>query len=144
MCLRSYPVFLLVLWVLGACMIVLAALVWLPFHAGRQCRHHRAPPSAGWRRPFAAVTCNQLRSAHFRSRARVFIAAYPLIPWFAVMALGYWTAPCSWKPAAAAAVAVPIGLATDVAFLVIRALNGYGDPAPWSPQPSRCSPRCRS
>ncbi len=26
----SYPIFLLVLWVLGACMIVLAALVWLP------------------------------------------------------------------------------------------------------------------
>lgn len=26
----SYPVFLLVLWLLGACMILLAALVWLP------------------------------------------------------------------------------------------------------------------
>ena len=26
----SYPIFLLVLWVLGASMIVLAALVWLP------------------------------------------------------------------------------------------------------------------
>ena len=38
------PIFLLVLWVLGACMVALAALVWLPVAglARPQRRYHRA------------------------------------------------------------------------------------------------------
>ena len=45
----SYPIFLLVLWVLGACMIVLAALVWLPIPraGGAQRRDDRAASPAG-------------------------------------------------------------------------------------------------
>ena len=72
----SYPVFLLVLWVLGACMIVLAGLVWLPLtwlavlSAATLVLHHLLDGvarnrSATWHHSGSCST----RSAPFRSAA---------------------------------------------------------------------------
>jgi uncharacterized membrane protein len=140
----AYPIFLLVLWVLGACMIALAALVWLPpaalltFSVSLIVLHNLLDGvSAGWFGPAAPLYHLLHQVGAFPFAGRVFIAAYPLVPWVAVMALGFCLGPlfarddCSrsrWL--------IAIGAVITMAFVVVRGANIYGDPVPWSPQPS--------
>lgn len=67
----------------------------------------------------------------------LFIVSYPLVPWIGVMAAGYGFGELllfernkrrKWMLA--------IGIALTLAFVVIRSLNFYGDPTPWSQQKS--------
>jgi uncharacterized membrane protein len=140
----SYPIFLLVLWVLGACMIVLSALVWLPLpillaaSVATMVLHHMldgiTARSLGTLAPFWNLL-HQVGA--FPLAGRVFIAAYPLVPWVAVMALGFSLGPVFLKGREArqrALIGAGAGLA--IAFVIVRALNVYGDPAPWLPQAS--------
>src|SRR5262249_11686320 len=63
---------------------------------------------------------------------------YPLVPWIGVMALGYSIGPILQQPLARPRRnLVILGLLAMAAFLVFRFANGYGDPQPWSVQPSR-------
>ncbi|HUQ87407.1 MAG TPA: heparan-alpha-glucosaminide N-acetyltransferase domain-containing protein [Vicinamibacterales bacterium] len=129
---QNIPFFLLVLWVLGLCMIVLAALAWLPIpllsviSVATIVLHQLV----GW-----GPVIHQVGAVPFAGH--VFIAPYPLIPWFAVMALGFCFGPALQMPADRRnRLLVRIGVATTVAFLLVRALNGYGDPARWVWQPT--------
>jgi uncharacterized membrane protein len=62
---------------------------------------------------------------------------YPLVPWVGVMALGYALGPLFLAPASRRRrLLFVLGLALTAAFLLLRALNRYGDPLPWRPQPS--------
>jgi uncharacterized membrane protein len=126
----SYPVFLLVLWALGACMIILAGLVWLPIpilaivSAAVAVSHHLLDGA-----PLPLL--HQVSALPFAGR--VFIAPYTLIPWFAVMALGYCMGPLFEKPAdERRRWLFRIGVGLTLAFVVVRGLNIYGDSAPWS------------
>lgn len=61
---------------------------------------------------------------------------YPLIPWIGVMAVGYAMAP--WLAGEAGARErrlLVAGAAITAGFVVLRWLNLYGDPQPWSLQP---------
>src|SRR5204863_5234000 len=61
--------------------------------------------------------------------------AYPLIPWFAVMALGYVLAESyRWDVARRRRFLIRAGAGMIVAFIVLRYANTYGNPFPWSPQ----------
>ncbi len=61
------------------------------------------------------------------------LAAYPLVPWVAVMALGFCLGQIlTLDPRERRWWLVRIGLSVSAAFLLIRAINGYGDPVPWS------------
>ncbi|HEV2381774.1 MAG TPA: hypothetical protein VG206_18550 [Terriglobia bacterium] len=63
--------------------------------------------------------------------------AYPLVPWFAVMACGYCLGPVLWWDGARRRrFLLKLGVALSAAFIVLRAINVYGDPAPWSVQRS--------
>ena len=140
----SYPIFLLVLWVLGACMIVLAGLIWIPItwltvlSAAAIALHHlldgvRAP-SFGSLAPLWTLL-HQVGAFPFAGR--ILIAPYTLIPWFAVMALGYCLGPIFTKPAEERQrLLMRLGTITTIAFLLVRALNVYGDPSRWSWQSS--------
>ena len=69
---------------------------------------------------------------------KVFVL-YPLIPWVGVMALGYaFGALLSRSFARPAAerqrLLLSIGVALTAAFVIVRALNGYGEPKPWTPR----------
>jgi uncharacterized membrane protein len=140
----SYPIFLLVLWVLGACMVAMAALVWLPLSAlaalsvSTIVLHHLldgvSPSTFG---SFAPVWNVLHQVGAFPFAGRIFIAAYPLVPWIAVMALGFCLGPLFLKPVTQrrrTLIAGATGL--TVGFVIVRALNVYGDPAPWSAQSS--------
>ena len=66
---------------------------------------------------------------------RLFAVAYPVLPWLAIMFLGFCTGPVFLRPAAAQRrFLVYSGLAAIGLFIVLRFVNVYGDPAPWSPQ----------
>lgn len=62
---------------------------------------------------------------------------YPVIPWFGVMCLGYGLGFIFRQDAEQRRRSVwMLALSFLAAFVVLRAINGYGDPAPWSVQSS--------
>ncbi|MFO0889257.1 MAG: heparan-alpha-glucosaminide N-acetyltransferase domain-containing protein [Isosphaeraceae bacterium] len=61
--------------------------------------------------------------------------AYPLLPWFGIMALGYAFGPILLRDRGERVrLTAAIGLAASVAFVLIRALSVYGDPQPFQVQ----------
>jgi uncharacterized membrane protein len=65
----------------------------------------------------------------------VLFVAYPILPWIGVMACGYGLGSVySWDAAARRKFLLWLGLALTAIFVVLRATNIYGDPAPWSVQ----------
>jgi uncharacterized membrane protein len=68
---------------------------------------------------------------------RMLNVIYPLIPWPGVMAAGYAFGALYTRPAdQRRRVLLWLGVALTVAFVVVRAINRYGDPRPWTPQSS--------
>ena len=138
------PIFLLVLYVLGACMIILAALVWLPITVltalsiATILLHNsldgiRAQSFGG----FAPVWTLLHQVGAIPFGGRIFIAPYSLIPWFAVMALGFCMGPLFLKEAGERRrLLLRIGAVMTFAFVIARAVNVYGDPSRWVTQPS--------
>jgi uncharacterized membrane protein len=64
--------------------------------------------------------------------------AYPLLPWIGVMLVGYGVAGLFELPAKLRDKRLlRIGMGLVIAFILIRALNVYGDPHPWDFDPSR-------
>lgn len=135
------PLFLLVLWALGMCMIALALLIHLPYRAlvavsvGMIALHNLLdgldPARFG---PLAAVW-KILHVQSLLSTEPLVIVAYPLIPWIGVMAAGFCFARVYRLPAERRrALLVRLGLGLIATFLVLRGINAYGDPRPWSPQ----------
>jgi uncharacterized membrane protein len=129
----SYPIFLLVLWILGASMILLAALVWLPItwlaplSVATIVLHHLLDGIQVW------PLVHQV--SVFQVAGLTVIAPYTVVPWFAVMALGFCIGPIfSRGPEDRRRSLIRIGAGITIAFAVVRTLNIYGDPAPWSVQ----------
>jgi uncharacterized membrane protein len=134
------PAFALVLWALGWSMIVMALLVHLPVRvvmaasllviAGHNLMDGVRPESLGT----LAWLWRVLHVPGFAIPGVLFIA-YPLIPWVTVMSLGYALAVVyDWDPARRYRSLLWWGVAASALFVALRALNGYGDPAPWSSQ----------
>jgi uncharacterized membrane protein len=137
-------VFLLVFWMLGLCMMILAALVHLSTRvlavlslvaiAG----HNLLDPISAVRFGPAAGIWNILHQPGvFPFLGAQILAPYSLVPWFAVMAAGYcFGSVFLWEPARRRRFLVWLGSALTITFVLLRAWNVYGDPAPWSAQPS--------
>lgn len=134
---------LTVLWALGWSMVALGALVYLPPKAvaligvvmivGHNLLDPIAPGAFGALAP-AWVVLHAGGVLH-ASPGNLWIVGYPLIPWIGVMALGYGLGPLySLEPARRQAVLLRTGLALVVAFVALRAINGYGDPSRWAAQ----------
>jgi uncharacterized membrane protein len=67
----------------------------------------------------------------------VVFAAYPLIPWIGVTAAGYALGSVySWDAERRRRWLTRLGAVLTVAFVVVRGVNVYGDPAPWQSQPT--------
>jgi uncharacterized membrane protein len=132
---------LLVIWALGWAMVALAGLVWLPTSIVL---------TVGIAMIAGHNLLDGMRSAHplwvvlhggpglvVDRPGFVVFASYTLIPWIGVTAVGYALGHVFlWGPDRRRAFLLRAGLAATAAFVALRALNGYGDPAPWSVQPS--------
>jgi uncharacterized membrane protein len=133
-----------VLWALGWSMIVLAALSRLSISAvaavgaGLLLLHNLAdgvtPAALG---PFGPlwILLHQPGPLLVTPRTFVFVA-YPLVPWIGVTAVGFALGRVFDRPQAERrAFLLRLGAALVVGFLLLRAVNVYGDPRPWTVQP---------
>jgi uncharacterized membrane protein len=132
-------VFLLVFWALGMSMIALALLVRLPYRlllilsVAVIALHNLADgvPAA----PFGALAWlwQLLHQPGLLMPRPAVIVAYPLVPWIFVMALGYCFGRVYQLPdERRRRLLIRLGLALTLGFLLLRGLNLYGDPRPWS------------
>jgi uncharacterized membrane protein len=138
---NSAQLFGQVIWALGWSMVVLAALVWLPLPAiaaigwGMIALHNltdglQAAGRFGWlwsmlHIPGQTMLFNKIP----------FGVMYPLVPWIGVMAAGYAFGAWLLRPAdERRRLVMHLGLALTAAFVVLRAINLYGDPHPWAVQ----------
>lgn len=68
---------------------------------------------------------------------RALVLLYPALPWGGVLLMGYWLG-ALYGPGFDAArrrkLLLSIGMGFVLLFVVLRLMNGYGDPAPWSKQ----------
>src|SRR5687768_11458876 len=126
------PLFGIVLWALGWSMIVMAALIWLPrvLLAGLSLATIALHNLTDGMRPadFGALAplWHFLHVPGFAIPGKLLIA-YPLVPWVAVMALGFVIADVyHWDARRRRAFLVWIGLGTTLLFIAMRAVNGYG------------------
>jgi uncharacterized membrane protein len=130
-----------VIWVLGVSMVVLAGLVFLPgilvaaiglvMLVGHNALDgvRPAPDLELW---WSVLHVRENWAIVSQGPPDLFIL-YPLIPWIGVMALGYVLGSVyRWESGARRRRAlIGAGVATTAAWLVIRAINEYGDPVPW-------------
>jgi uncharacterized membrane protein len=135
-----------VIWMLGWSMIALSALIYLPLWAitafgvamiaGHNLLdgiHADSLGSLGW----------LWRVLHegglvLPSKYLGFYFAYPLIPWIGVMAAGYGFGKLLLlERRERRRRLLFLGLSLTLLFVVLRAVNVYGDPTPWSDQRSR-------
>lgn len=135
------PTFLLVFWMLGIGMIALAALIHLPFRvlAGLSIAvialHNLADKITPAQFGGYGWIWNVLHQSGLIYPDPVVIVAYPLIPWIFVMAAGFCFGRVYRLPdAERRKTLIYTGVAMTVAFVVLRFMNIYGDPRPWSGQ----------
>ena len=127
---------LLVLWALGWAMIVLSGLVYLPASVVTafgvvMIAGHNLFDSVDSSNPLWSI----LHSPNFivNRPGRIVFVTYCLIPWVGVTAAGYGLGQIySWPSARRKAFLLPLGIGLTAAFVVLRAINVYGNPVRWS------------
>jgi uncharacterized membrane protein len=132
-----------VIWAIGAAMVTLSGLIFLPrwaiaaFAVLMIAGHNlldgipaSAFGEAGWVWAFVHAP-GMLQPAP----GIQVLALYALVPWVGVMAAGYAFAPVVLLDEVARRRAILYtGLAVTTLFVTVRLLNAYGDPQPWSVQ----------
>jgi len=139
----SGPVLLTVLWALGWSMVALGFLIYLPLRVlaclsvAVIALHNLADPISASQFGGAAWIWNILhQQGIFHVGSAVVVVGYPLVPWIFVMSAGFCFGPLvALPPLQRRRWMTRIGLALTAAFLLIRAINIYGDPQRWSTQP---------
>jgi len=135
----------IVIWAIGWSMVALAMLVYLPTRwiaavglvmiAGHNLLDHVPPEQFGsfawlWRILHSGGIIEPV--AGYR-----FAAGYPLVPWIGVMAAGYgFGSLMLGEPSVRRRRLVVLGSLLTAFFVLLRLVNVYGDPDPWSPQRS--------
>ncbi|HKE94045.1 MAG TPA: heparan-alpha-glucosaminide N-acetyltransferase domain-containing protein, partial [Povalibacter sp.] len=143
---RTY-VALQVIWVIGASMVILAGVQFLgrraclAIGAAILLGHNLldaiwpAASTTGSTAPLWAVL--HARQVYQLGQFWIFFS-YPLLPWTGVMLLGYGAAGLFELPEKQRNERLlRIGAGLVIAFILIRALNVYGDPHPWESDPAR-------
>jgi uncharacterized membrane protein len=144
-----------VIWIFGVSMIVMAALVHLPVRIAGLIGvlivglHNlldaiQVPPAIA----FAATPpptvgqsiwlfLHQNGFVPLFGGASKILVGYPLLAWIGVMAAGYALGSIyMWEAERRRRTLFILGSVAVALFVIIRAVNIYGDPAPWSAQPN--------
>ncbi|MBA2746419.1 MAG: DUF1624 domain-containing protein [Flavisolibacter sp.] len=131
-----------VIWAIGVSMIILAAIIHLPFKivfaggalivAGHNLLDNIHFDSVFW----SALHEPKIFTIGEQHMVRF---AYPVLPWIGIMILGYcfgklYTKEFSFERRKKWLLTMGIG--AIALFVIIRAINIYGDPAPWAAQNS--------
>jgi len=130
---------LLVIWSLGMSMIVLSALVHLPYKAILIFSivlifGHNLLDPVHFEGSFVWAALHDMRSFKLPG-GNLFYIDYPIIPWIAVMSLGYCFGKLyesEFNPAKRRKILNILGISSIVMFVIIRGINQYGDPAQWA------------
>ena len=131
---------LIVLWSLGWSMIVLSALVYLPAAAVAafgvvMIATHNLLDALPWDNWFWSIL--HVPNLLYSSPRFNLFEAYPLIPWVGVAAAGYGLGQIyDWPSDRRKRFLLRVGPLLTALFFVLRAINRYGDPQPWSGQNS--------
>jgi uncharacterized membrane protein len=135
-----------VIWMLGWCMVLLAALIWLPvpaigaFGVAVIVLHNLMDflsPAAG-----TALQQSSLRwlwqilyfggPIQLGHNGPTLMVLYSIVPWIGVVAAGYaFGAVMVLEAERRTRICVALGAAAIVVFLALRALDVYGDPRHW-------------
>jgi len=139
-----------VIWCLGWCMILMAAMVKMSVHvvgligiaivAGHNMMDSSFGSLAGslgddtmsalWKILYVGFWAGPIS---FGPDGPNLVVLYSIVPWIGVMAAGYaFGKILSREPVKRDRLCLGIGLGAIVLFLVLRGLNLYGDPNPWS------------
>ncbi|UHQ56378.1 DUF1624 domain-containing protein [Microbulbifer sp. YPW16] len=141
---QGYALVLTTLSMIGFCMIFMALFIHLPRYPllvlsvviiaghnlldGRLVMPEEGPPPVWYALHEDIFT---------RIAGLPLVVVYPLLPWLAVMPLGYLLAGLYREPAVRRRrVLLALGFGAVVLFLVLRVGNFYGDPVPWMSQAS--------
>jgi uncharacterized membrane protein len=131
-----------VIWVIGWCMILMAALVRLPLAAVGAIglviigAHNLIPMQPGdsvgalWKILYVGFWSGPIR---FGAHGPNLIVLYSIVPWIGVMAAGYaFGAVLALEPARRHRLCLRLGVGAIALFLLLRGFNLYGEPRPWS------------
>jgi uncharacterized membrane protein len=135
-----------VIWAIGASMVVLAGAQFLGRRAclaigvaillGHNLLDPIWPAASTTGNTAAAWAALHARQLYEVGPFRIFFS-YPLLPWIGVMFVGYGAAGLFELPAKLRDQRLlRIGVSLVIAFILIRALNVYGDPNPWKFDPN--------
>ena len=134
-----------VIWAIGICMVILAAVIRLPFNvilvlAIVITAGHNTLDAVNLKPgdPFAVLWLfvHQAGFMQLSSDHAAFVP-YPFLPWLGIMLLGYCIG--EWYTSRFSAsqrrkLLIRTGAGALLLFLVLRSFNLYGDPAPWLEQ----------
>lgn len=134
---------LLVIWSLGMSMIVLSALVHLPYKAILIFSivlifGHNLLDPVHFEGSMVWASLHDMRMFKLSS-GNLFYIDYPIIPWIAVMSLGYCFGKLyesGFDPAKRRRILNILGLSTIALFVLVRGINLYGDPVQWKYYPT--------
>jgi uncharacterized membrane protein len=135
-----------VIWMLGWCMVLLAALIWLPipvigvFGVAVIALHNLMdflPPTVG-----TALQQSSLSwlwqilyfggPIQLGQNGPTLFILYSIVPWIGVMAAGYaFGAVITLEPARRNRICVMLGASAIVLFLLLRTIDVYGNPRHW-------------
>jgi uncharacterized membrane protein len=139
-----YLVLLLILWIFGICLLAMAALVYMPIRwlallsVAVMLLHNCLDGISAAQFGSGAWIWNLLHQPGVIPVAgKLVLITYTFLPWIGVMAAGFCFARVfQLEPEARRRIMLKLGLAMTTAFIALRAVNHYGDPAPWAHQKS--------
>ena len=135
-----------VIWAIGISMVILGLMTWLPFEIilaaglliilGHNTLDFYEKDQTS---PFSA-TYDLIHRQGFHPLwgKHQLLILYPFLPWAGLMMLGYCLGKVlrnnddAWRKRSL----IIAGTSTIALFIILRYINVYGDPAPWSPQPN--------
>ncbi len=143
-----YHIFILqVIWAIGVSMIILGILVRFPFAVVLSfglivvLGHNLLDYAEAERNGQVGVLWELAHQAFFRyfplSEDRGILVVYSFLPWTGIMALGYCFGKLFRNEVSSVArrkILIGLGSGLILLFILLRFINAYGDPSPWSPQ----------
>jgi uncharacterized membrane protein len=140
----NYPVLILqVIWALGVSMMVLAGMIYLPLTAilviglALIGAHNLMDVPGAGAHP-TSFLMSMLHEQHFFfMKPFSIMMGYPVTPWIGIMLVGYAFGQLylpTFEAGKRRKTLIGLGLSAIALFIIIRFINMYGDPHPWSAQ----------